>query len=68
MAHVEGGAAETQVVVRLLLIVARPTHSFLRSADPVLTASPCEVVAGSKAAEVGRGVDYGCTRYEAMWN
>ncbi len=42
------------MVVRLFFVVAQAADGFLRSADQVLPASLCGVVAAMEAAEVGR--------------
>ncbi len=54
--RVEGGATETQVVVRLIFIIAYPARGFFRLVDQVLPTAKCRMVSateGSRLSHIG---------------
>ncbi len=52
MIHVKGGATDPQVVVRLIMIIAYPAHSFFRSVDQMLPAAESRVMSAMEASQM----------------
>ncbi len=52
--RVEGGAAEPQVVVPLIFIIAYPARGFFRSVDQMLPAAKSRVVSATEASQMSQ--------------